>query len=184
MFDYDIIMPYVRIASLLMHTRIGLELSCMHTPYALHCDFPSPSMVCELMCTLLKYGNIDMEEIPTFISCTVQLWNRMLRHTKLHFSCWEVTMCCVFNIVGKILDDEWFINCNGVICQKLNLDLNIFNQNESAVLVALNYDIRLCKEKLRTFIYDVQDIHTRAGQYIAKDYRNLIDICKKATMAL
>ena len=182
MYDYDNILPYVRIAGLRMHTRIGLELSCMHTPYALKCDFPSPSMVCEFMCVLLKIFDLDVEDIPTLISCMLQIWNRMLRHTKLQFSCWQVTMCGVFNIVGKIQDDYWHPDCNGILCQELNLNLNTFNQNECAVLAALNYDIRLCKENLRIFIYAVQDIHNRAWQYIAKDYRNLIDICNQPTM--
>ena len=171
MCDYNPVMPYLRIGCLLMYSRIGCELTCIRTPYPLHCQFPSASAIYIFMVQLLKHLNISREEIPIFVSCTLQLWNRMLHHNKLHFSCWQITMCVLVNTVGKLLDDDWYSDSNWIVCQLSHFDLNMFNETECVILATLNFDLSLCTEKLRAFIFEVRAIHTLSLRYIEKDYK-------------
>ena len=212
------VVPHVRIASLLMHGRIGKEITCLYAPYALECDFPSPSQVSSFIFFMLERFNLvyanakirdlqatgkeippsfaaaaglvdclvdcrspivafDTVEIPTFVSCTLQLWDRILHDRRLHFTCWQVNMCVVMNMVGKTLDDEWPIDSNGDLCQLLHLDLKTFNDHERAVLAEIKYDLSFCDKKNIEFIQEVDYMHQRTLQYIADDHQDLINLC-------
>lgn len=167
------ITPYVRIASIFMHSRIGCTDTCMLMPYRLHCDFPSASIVCDFAWKLIVTLNISKADAPIFISCTTQLWMRMLKHKQLHFSCWPVTLSVIMNTVGKVLDDSWWADSNGILCATFKFDLNVFNLTESAVWAALDYNISLFREEILIFLNTVKTMHTSALEYIAADYKNI-----------
>lgn len=167
-YKYDNVIPYVRIASLLICSRIGERGNC--TWYALQCDFPSGTAISEFICALLKRFQIHEDDVPTVVGATLELWCRMTQFTKLRYDFWQVTMCVVINLVGKVLEDEWCIDTNGWLCKQLQLNLKAFNKCEAAVCTALNYNLSLSRLKLSAFVDEVQAIHERAVKYITKDY--------------
>lgn len=168
-YNYENVMPYVRIASLLICSRIGEQGNC--TWYALPCDFPSGTAISEYICALLKRFGIHEVDVPTVVGATLELWCRMTHYTKLRYDFWQVTMCVVINLVGKVLDDEWSDDMNGWMCKQLQLNLKAFNKCEAAVCAALNYNLSLSYSNLSAFVDEVQAIHERAVKYIAEDYK-------------
>ena len=96
----------------------------------------------------------------------------MTQSGKLRFDFWQVTMCVVMNLAGKVLDDEWCVDMNGWLCQRLQLNLKAFNKCEAAVCAALNYNLSLSRSKLSAFVDEVQTIHERSVKYIVIDHNS------------
>lgn len=155
-------MPYIRIGSFLICSRIGMSSNCQQTWYSLSCcEFPTVTAMREFICRLFKCFNIDEIDVPTTMSATLELWCRMTHSTKLRYDFWQVTMCVIVNLTGKVLDDDWCTDTNGWLCKQLQLNLKAFNKCEATVCAALNYNFYLSRMQLSVYVDEVQTIHER-----------------------
>ena len=183
-YPYHLLLPYVRIASLMMHAKISEDpTKAMSVSYTIDdCVKPSGSDICSFLCLIFKIHDIDVHDAPTIIGCMLQLWYRLLQSKMLSYTNWRMVLSNLFTIVNKLIDDEWYTEGNAYTCNRLQFNLTTFNASEYEILRVLDFDLNMSALRLYEFVKLVGTIHSEVQAYVDANVSTDIDERKRSKL--